>query len=157
MEYVISFADTTDEEEVRVLLMENSLGVSGAVEEHVIVRVNSQVYVAGKLAQTDNGHYHLEVLGVRKDQQQAGWGGLLLDAFTSRPWEYCRPEALSVPESYWVTTVPKGEAFPFYSKHGFHACEFSMLAQSYVEQCAACLDREVCRPMPMVFKGGQNP
>lgn len=156
MEYDISFADITDEEEVKILLMENDLGLSGAISEHVIIRVDGQVYVAGKLAQTDNGRYHIEVFGVRKDQQKTGWGGLLLDAFTSRPWEYCRPVALTVPESYWVTTVPKGEAFLFYSKHGFRTCEFSLLEQSYVEQCAACSDREVCQPIPMLFAGGLN-
>lgn len=151
----IIFAQSADEEEVRGLLLENGLDISGDIDDHVLIRMNGQVCAAGKLALTEDKHYHLEVLGVRRDLHQAGWGSLLLNALITTPWKYCRPATPPIAGSYRVTLMAKEDADDFYVRHGFKPCQSSLLAAPYVEKCEACPDRETCGPTPMVFVGGE--
>ncbi len=155
MGHDILFASQTDEEEVRALLLDNSLDLSGEIENHVLLRIRGQVCAAAKLALTKDDHYHLEVIGVKHDLHRAGWGSLLLNALTATPWKYCRPETSAVSGTYMVTLMAKEDADAFYEKHGFQACPDSFLAAPYVEKCNVCPDRETCGPTPMVFVGGE--
>lgn len=152
MQHIITFAKKTDEGEVRTLLLEQGLDISGDIEDHVIIRAQEQICAAGKLNQTSENKFHLEVLGVKNDMIHTGVGRELLKALTGQPWKFCH-SAEEIPGNYEVTTVAKGGAEGFYAKMGFEPCSFSDLAEIYIEQCDMCPDRgETCHPSPMVWK-----
>ncbi|WP_158408385.1 hypothetical protein [Desulfosporosinus fructosivorans] len=52
MEPMISFAEKKDKEDVQQLLWEDGLGISGDIEDHVLLRVEGKVGAVGKLFQT---------------------------------------------------------------------------------------------------------
>lgn len=155
MEYEIIFARPDDEEEVRGLLLDNDMDISGDINDHIMLKTKDQVHAAGKLALTQDKHYHLEVIGVRKDLHGQGWGSLLLNALTAVPWKYCRAETTPPTGAYLVTLMARDTADAFYTRHGFKPCPASRLADPYVEKCAVCPDRETCGPTPMAFVGGE--
>jgi N-acetylglutamate synthase-like GNAT family acetyltransferase len=148
----IEFATELDIEETQELLTDIGLGLSGDIEDHVVIREDGMVGAAGKLQQTDINRFHLEVLGVRDDHHGDGLGTLFLSTLTSAPWNYCQPLAMPVSGQYAVTCVAKGDAAHFYEKLGFKPYAFSMLAAKYYEQCDNCPDREECQPLPMIFE-----
>lgn len=152
MQHIIAFAKKIEEEEVRTLLLEQGLDISGDIEDHVLIKSQGQICAAGKLNQTGEDKFHLEVFGVNKDLMHTGVGRELLKALTGQPWKFCRSnqDALG---SYQVTTVAKGGAEGFYEKMGFKPCSFSDLADIYIEQCDMCPDRgKTCHPSPMVWE-----
>ena len=152
MKQSIEFASKQDIEEVQALLEDLGLGLSGNIEDHVVLRTEGVVCAAGKLHQTDINHFHLEVLGVGNDHHGNGLGTTLLSVLTSTPWNYCHHVVVPASGYYEVTCVAKGDAVHFYEKLGFKAYEFSYLASQYYVQCNNCPDRETCRPLPMIFK-----
>jgi N-acetylglutamate synthase-like GNAT family acetyltransferase len=152
LQHIITCAEKIDEEEVRILLIEQGLDISGDIEDQVLLKSQGQICAAGKLNQTGNDKFHLEVFGVRKDMVNTGVGRELLNALTGQPWKYCHLNQEPF-GSYQVTTVAKGGAEGFYEKAGFKPCSFSDLADIYIEQCDMCPDRGItCQPAPMIWR-----
>ena len=156
MDTSIGFANQSDENELRDILLHYSMDLAGDIEDHVIIKQDDKIAAGGKVSLIDRDLFHLEVLGVHNDQRRTGAGGLLLAEILRHPWQYCHSSALEPGETFSVSTVSRGDAVPFYTKYGFKECNFIDLATPYNEQCDTCPDQQNCQPVPMVFVGGEK-
>lgn len=156
MEPKILFAKQNDEEELREILWEHGMDISGEIENHLVVKDNNQVLAGGKIVESEINHFYLELFGVKQDKRDQGLGGFLLSAIVQAPRKYCK-DRVSEPqscESYQMTTISRGEAAGFYKSYGFEPCSFSKIPEQYREQCDECPVKEECKPVPMILFGG---
>ncbi|SDE70927.1 hypothetical protein SPACI_012480 [Sporomusa acidovorans DSM 3132] len=148
----ITFATREEEETLQDLFTGYGMALAGDIEEHVLVKAGHKVLAGAMLSQIDTNLFHLLVFAVSKDGHHQGIGSQLLQELLKKPENYCRTSFDGVDETYTVTTVAKGDAAPFYQKNGFAACDFSVLAYPFDEQCEECPDKQDCKPVAMMIE-----
>jgi len=153
MDYKILFASDHDEEILRGILIDSNMDMAGDIQEHVLIKKNSEILGGGMLAQTGEDVFHLLVFAVGQQERSQGIGSLLLQELIKQPWKYCLGATGITDNQYSVTTVAKGESSNFYKKNGFIACDFSTLSYPFNEQCDECPDRMDCKPVAMLYTG----
>lgn len=147
----IAFATSEEEDELQDLFAGYGMGLAGDIEEHVLVKVDDKVVAGAMLTQIDTNFFHLLVFAVRAEGRNRGIGSQLLQELLREPEMYCHTPFDSTDSSYKISTVAKGDAVHFYEKNGFAACDFSVLAEPYDEQCGKCPDKEDCKPVAMII------
>lgn len=157
LNYEIAFAKPEEEDELREILIDCNMDLAGDIQEHVLIKRNSEIIGGGMLAQTGDSRYHLLVFAVKSSEQNRGTGSRLLKALLNTPWKHCK-DCLEIPaDEFRVTTAAKGNSAGFYSKNGFVPCEFGELAHPFSEQCTTCPDIQKCNPAAMVYTGHITP
>lgn len=157
MNVKILFAERNDEEELREILWEYGMDISGEIEDHLVIKKDHKVLAGGKVIEFEEKHFFLEVIGVKQDNRAEGFGGILLGEISKNPW-LCAKSMETKPDdknAFFITTVARGEAEGFYKKYGYVPCDFNEIPLPYREQCADCPEREDCNPVPMILRGGK--
>lgn len=153
MDARVLFAVKNDEEELREILLEYGMDISGEIEDHLIVKKDNDVLAGGKIIEFEEKHFFLEVIGVKDGYRDQGYGGILLSEIVRNPWMSSK-HLLTEPkskESFRMTTVARGEAVDFYKKYSFVPCDFDTIPWPYREQCIDCPDKDNCNPVPMIL------
>lgn len=153
-EYTFVLADASEEEEVENFLLEVDMGLSGDIQEHVLMKEDGQLVAVAKFTPVYDNEYHLDTMVVRADRKGAGLGKLFLGSLIREPWA-CFPQMGPV-QPYCITTLSRGSAVPFYSKLGFVHCDLSEIHWEHVDQCDTCPVYEECRPEPMIYRSETN-
>ncbi|MCM1565498.1 MAG: GNAT family N-acetyltransferase [Dehalobacter sp.] len=158
MEFRMIFAEQSDEENLREILWEYGMDISGEIDEHVIVKENDQVLAGGKIDEYEDYKFYLEVLGVKSENRNYGLGGFLLSEMIKAPWLCCKnPLSKHLPGTrFEITTVARGAASGFYYSYGFEACSFSEIPKTFRDQCDSCPILDDCKPVPMIYFGGNS-
>lgn len=154
----VGFAQREDEEQLSRLMAEYGMGIPGSIEEQLVVKAGGEVLAGAKVRQVREDRFFLEVFAVRRDCQGQGIGRLLLGEILRNPWRCCRGavRGSEAGGKFQLATMARGGASQFYQKLGFVPCRMEELPPDYQEQCEACLEREACQPVPMVYPGGEN-
>lgn len=158
MAITIAFAQGQHEQQVMGILDAYGLGIPGDVEELFIVQEKEEIIAVAKIAEFDEGRFFLEVIGVKDGKRSQGAGRLLLGKILENPWECCR-YSFSEQETnrdYSVSTLARGYALGFYQKMGFQACTTAEIPEWYRDQCEECPEQNTCKPMPMIYIGGEK-
>ena len=132
------------------------MDIAGDIGDHMVMRDQGEIVAGGKISELKEKHFYLMVIGVKEGWSGHGYGGLLLDKMTGKPWDCCRnPLSDDDGGSYVVTTVARGSAVHFYERHGFAPCDFTEIPQPFREQCTGCPEKEGCAPVAMMMNGGK--
>lgn len=148
---MIGFATQSDTEELQSLLLEYGMGLAGDIEEHVLLKRDSEIMAGALLTYVDSRSFHLTVLAVKNNGCHQGLGSQLLQKLLHQPQKYCYNSEDVTNDTFQVTTVARGAAIDFYKKNGFAGFNFSKLNAPYNMQCENCPEREECNPVPMVY------
>lgn len=146
----ITLATPAEEEEVENFLFEVNMGLSGDIDEHVLLKENDELIAVAKFTPVAADEYHLDTMVVRADRKGGGIGKYFLGKLLSEPWTCF--EGREPVDTYKVTTLSRGTAVPFYKKLGFEPCNLEDVHWQYVDQCDSCPLREECQPEPLIYR-----
>ncbi len=149
--FIPEFGKGEDEEELRTLFCEHGMDLAGDIEEHLILRVKNQIVAGGKIVEVGQALFFLEVLGVKRDQINQGWGGILLEQMLRNPWQSSLSVISWQSSHFRIGTLARGGSTGFYHHYGFLPCSFEEIPEPYQEQCTVCPDQLECRPVPMMM------
>jgi len=153
VEYVIRFAQSDAEAELRGIFLESGMDLAGELQEHVVIRKQDEVIGGALVTQTSPDVYHLTVFAIKESARSRGIGSLLIRDLVREPWKYSLNASGVTGDRFTVTTMAKGQSVIFYRKNGFSPCEPAELADPYRGQCDACAERGDCNPLPMKYGG----
>jgi N-acetylglutamate synthase-like GNAT family acetyltransferase len=152
MDRKTQFAEEKDEIQLREIMLDYGMDIPGDIEEQIIIKEGLEVLAGGKVVEYADSYFFVEVIGVKEEARDRGYGGILLKQITQNPWNCCKYPLTNLKnqDSFKIATIARGEAKGFYEKYGFEACDFSEIPVPYREQCIECPDKEECKPVPMI-------
>jgi len=150
----VIFAEKNNENELRKILLNYGMDISGGIEEHLVVIEGQEILGGLKLVEFSERNFFLEVIGVKSENIGQGIGGNLLGGIVKNPWKCCKnPVSVENMElDFQITVVGRGGAEGFYKRYGFEACGFEEMPEPWREQCDDCPEKEECGPVPMIYK-----
>lgn len=127
--------------QLKNLLLENEIAFSGKPEDYLLLLEDDKVVGCFKYVVTFNG-FHLESLVISEGRKGEGLGGLVLE------WLIARKKN--------ITVLTQENISEFYKRYGFFVTRYSIIPLKYIKQCARCIYKRECTPVPMVYLAGRG-
>ncbi len=134
--FQLRYGIETDRLNLQKLLAENDMETEIEPAEFLLVLSLGNLIGTARL-EREQGSFYLRPVVVDANFQGQGVGRLLIHEISS-----------GLPE---LSVVSRGQSVGFYAKLGFEPISWTQIPNRYREECAVCLDRGTCQPVPMIL------